>query len=650
MPINKFEILYYLCGSLLLLQSVAARANDKNDVNLFSMSLEQLLQIQVNVAAKAPQAQHLAPAIITLISRDELRLYGGRNLADVLQRCPSLLVFGSSFMDNTAASMRSGKLTHTDDWMLLLINGRPLRESHNGGLSSDIYSLLPLESIERIEVMRGPGSSLYGTNAFSGVINIVTREFAAHSDSELSLSSGSFDTHKANFTAGDSGDNYHWSLSASLLDSAGWNYAASDEAGNYGSQARAMSGEQVVLQVGYGDFHINSIIGNLDQFTAGLFLWDLASGAGIPQAQIQRRFVDLGYHPQLSPDWRLEINHSHGGHTLEDRSARRESGGGITEIASFYKATDRLQLLSGLVMDRLEGDLNSHVAGGNYSIDRYSAYLQADYQLTPKLKTVTGTQWNYASAVGDDWSPRLGLVGEINQHWGYKILYGEAYRNAYAFQQFFKVPGFEGNPALRPESIQTYDLQLNYQQVQTSFSLGYFHSTIEESHIRISNNGLATVINSNEDIDSHGLELEFKHELSSHFRIEGSLLVQDSQNSMHENDALFNPHQMAKIGLIYQNSAHHISAGIFNSYFSAAGKIETPQNNVNVVNPKADAYHLLTLNLNWHVPRAQGLQVSLFCDNLLDADIYFPDLNRRAVNTLPQHSGRAFYMGVNYKL
>lgn len=608
------------------------------------------MQIQVNVAAKAPQTQNLAPAIISVISRDELRLYGGRNLADVLQRSPSLLVFGSSFMDNSAVSVRGGKLTHTDDWILLLINGRPLRESHNGGLSSDIYSQLPLEFIERIEIMRGPGSSLYGTNAFTGVINIVTREFAADSDSELTLSKGSFDTYRANLSTGSSGDNYHWGLSASVLDSNGWDYAATDEAGNYDSRARTMSGEQVVLQAGYGDFHINSIIGNFDQFTAGLFLWDLASGTDIPPAQVQRRFIDLGYHPQLSADWRLEINHSHGGHTLEDRSAHRQSGGGITEIASFYNASERLQLLSGVVMDRLHGDLNSKADGGSYTIERYNAYLQVDYQLIPKLKTVTGAQWNHSQAVGTNFSPRLGLVGDLTKNWGYKILYGEAYRNAYAFQQFFTVPGFEGNPALKPELMSTYDLQLNYQQAQTSFNANYFYSTIKESHIRISNNGLATVVNSNQELNNQGVELEFKHEFNPQFRLEGSLLFQDDWNNEHNGDALFNPHQMAKLGLVYQNSEHNISLGIFNSYFSAAGKIETLQDNIDIVNPEADAYHLLTLNLNWRIPRMEQLQASLFCDNLLDEAIYFPDLNRRAVNTLPQHSGRAFYVSLNYAL
>jgi len=645
---RKIAFKHGVWASLLLCGAPNVNASDTNEANFLAMSLEQLMQIQVSVATKSPQTQNSAPAIISVISRDELRLYGGRNLADVLQRAPSLLVFGSSFMDNTAASMRGGKLTHTDDWILLLINGRPLRESHNGGLSSDIYSQLPLEFIERIEIMRGPGSSLYGTNAFTGVINIVTRQFEADSNSEMTLTAGSFNTRRANFSTGSRGSNYHWALDASVLDSGGWQYAATDEAGNYDSRARDMSGAQMALQASYEDFHLNTIIGNFNQFTAGLFLWNLASDDNIPQAQVQRRFIDLGYHPQLSTDWRLEINHSYSGHTLEDRSARRQSGGGITEIASFYTASDQLQLLSGVVMDILHGDLNTHADGGRYTIERYRSYLQADYQLTPALKSVTGIQWNHSQNTGSNFSPRLGLVGTINEDWSYKILYGEAYRNAYAFQQFFKVPGFEGNPALKPELIDTYDLQVNYQRAKTSLSAGYFYSTIKQAHNRISNDGIATIINSDQDIISQGIELEFKNELSRQIRLEGSLLYQKSKNSDDKGDALFNPELMAKVGLVYQNNASNISLGIFENYFTAAGKTETQQNNINVVNPPADAYHLLTLNLNWQVPHIDSLQASLFCDNLLNEDIYYPDLNRRAVNTLPQHSGRAFYLNLNY--
>ncbi len=75
--------------------------------------------------------------------------------------------------------------------MLYLINGRPLRESQNGGFHSDINLLFPVELIERMEVIRGPGSFLYGSNGFSGTINFITKKAKPSGKVHLSHIQGS---------------------------------------------------------------------------------------------------------------------------------------------------------------------------------------------------------------------------------------------------------------------------------------------------------------------------------------------------------------------------------------------------------------------------------------------------------------------------
>ncbi len=140
------------------------------------LSLSDLLQVEVTTVSKKAENPLDAPGIISVITADEIATFGASNLIDVLQRIPNLFVFDSPTFTATGVSLRAGATQHLNNHVLYLINERPLRESQNGGFHSDINLLFPVELIERIEVIRGPGSDLYGSNAFSGTINFITKK------------------------------------------------------------------------------------------------------------------------------------------------------------------------------------------------------------------------------------------------------------------------------------------------------------------------------------------------------------------------------------------------------------------------------------------------------------------------------------------
>jgi len=105
-----------------------------------------------------------------------LKRFGGNTLSDVLQRVPSLAFATGFFQDRSIISVRGDQFKVTSGHVLLLLNGRPVRESMEGGVTSEMFESFPIGIIERIEVVRGPGSVLYGSNAFSGIINIITKD------------------------------------------------------------------------------------------------------------------------------------------------------------------------------------------------------------------------------------------------------------------------------------------------------------------------------------------------------------------------------------------------------------------------------------------------------------------------------------------
>jgi len=132
---------------------------------LFSLSLQELINLEVTTVSKRKESISEAPGVISVITAEDIKNYGATSLKDVLLRLPNFFIFDSSTFKASGAMLRAGATQHLNNHVLYLINGSPLRESQNGGLHTDINLLFPIDIIERIEVIRGPGSVLYGSNA-----------------------------------------------------------------------------------------------------------------------------------------------------------------------------------------------------------------------------------------------------------------------------------------------------------------------------------------------------------------------------------------------------------------------------------------------------------------------------------------------------
>ena len=139
------------------------------------MSLEDLVNVKITVASKNAESISDAPGVISVITQDQLKRFGGTTLGDVLKRVPSFLGTTVYMTDRSVIASRGEQAMPSSSHILLLINGRPIREVLEGGIKSEVYETFPVNMIERIEVIRGPGSVLYGSQAFSAVINVVTK-------------------------------------------------------------------------------------------------------------------------------------------------------------------------------------------------------------------------------------------------------------------------------------------------------------------------------------------------------------------------------------------------------------------------------------------------------------------------------------------
>jgi hypothetical protein len=194
-----------------------------NASDLTELSLETLMEIEVPKvfgASKIEQRTTEAPSSVTVINADEIKRYGHRTLADVLQSVRGLHV---SYDRNYAfLGTRGVSLGDFNSRILLLVDGHRVNNNLTDGAFIDTAFLLDVDLIDRVEVIRGPGSVLYGNNAFFGVINVITRTGKQLNGAEVSGEFAEFDTYKGRATFGKAFTNgVQLLLSGTYYDSAG---------------------------------------------------------------------------------------------------------------------------------------------------------------------------------------------------------------------------------------------------------------------------------------------------------------------------------------------------------------------------------------------------------------------------------------------
>jgi iron complex outermembrane receptor protein len=161
-----------LAGLLTLTEVTVVSAAPRLPEDLMDMSLEALMDIEITSAAKKPQKKSEAAAAIFVITNDDLRRWGVMNIPDALRRVPGLQV--ARIDAGKWAITARGFNSRFANKLLVLIDGRSIYTPLFAGVYWEANEVM-LEDVERIEVIRGPGGSLWGANAVNGVINIITK-------------------------------------------------------------------------------------------------------------------------------------------------------------------------------------------------------------------------------------------------------------------------------------------------------------------------------------------------------------------------------------------------------------------------------------------------------------------------------------------
>ncbi len=654
----------YLALILMVTCPVATYAEDSD---LYAMSFEELMNVEVTTASKSAESQIDAPGVVSVVTAHEIEGFGARNLEEVLSRVTSLYLLGSFLYPNNVVSMRGDLRDHSDNHVLVLINGRPYRDTTQGGINAALYRAFPVDVIHHVEVVRGPGSVLYGSNAFAGVINVITNK-ADEMDKKVSVGAGSHETVDGSLSMGatDAIGDLNVVFSVNYEDTDGWLFKATDERRVSDTTHVGQKNVGAFMSLNYGNLNLDLFAAQIDHEHFGIIpAWPFGT------REEDRLFADLGYDWAVNDWWNVEFNFTYNNSeslfTFEPlpppvlarfgatNIVDTDSEGILYEVTNKMKLSDRFNLLLGGVADNRTGSGVTNTGAPlvgivDYDEMWYSAYLQGDYALTNWLKFTAGVQYNKPEDIDSDMVPMAAANITFSDQVGMKLIYGEAYRAPFALEQRVNAQGgvLLGNPNLEPETIKTMEAELHYTGKSFQGSIAYFDSTEEDLVGRIPTAGGTSFTFANTgELDIHGLELEIKSQLTPSLLFIGGYTYQENEDSNGVDDFTLIPNSMLKTGLLYDTGSG-MKFGLWNNYMSDPGDIRKRNPAVALVNEDADAYSDLSANVNIKLRQLFGSNIpnfylNLHATNLLDEDIQFPEFVRRNINSLPIAGSRAYY-------
>lgn len=645
--------------SQLPLDSVKGQADNELQQQIQSeiAYLQAEMGVFTEIATKTRMEADLVPGMVTILTGKDLERKGVRIVGEALAFVPGFSLGGSR---DTAPLMRGVQMTSAYK-IKGLLNGVPLNASLTGELSPLFF--IPIEQVERIEVIRGPGSAVYGKWAYLGVINVITYQqgnrisarYGSHKHAQgglLASYSNPEDTIQASLNIG----GYQRERSGvesgpDLISAIGM---PSNAPGPVNDASKAPHG---VLSFDYHDFYL------LGQWTEVNF----GSGFGLTEAlpPVDDRTNIGERHWSIEAGWERELTNSLRFKFLAGWKEYRWDSGDIwlypagfltpEEDAmgrSFYKdraietvlnvhwqPADSHQLLVTLEYEYLtmqdddiwmkvnydpilyypvpyqqfKDDKNWLETGKSRHI--YSVTLQDQIEIHHRFNLTAGMRYDHYKDNDNNFSrltPRLAGVFQATPNHTLKLQYAEAFRPP-GFMEMYAInnPVYSGNSTLKAETVKTYEAGYIYRHQSFIGRLTAFHARME---------GLITVkdkqyINA-DNANMTGAEAEAEFKILSWFDIKANISYTDTENQDGSN-MQGAARWMSSASLLFFPQPDWI-AGV--TYRYMGDRFRDAADN----RPKLDEYHNINLTLSKDNLLIKGLTLRTGIKNVFDEDIRFP--------------------------
>ncbi len=558
----------------------------------------------VSIATGSQQHIRRAPAVATVITAEDIAASGAVDLDEVLETVPGLHV-NRSFNFNSSLYAIRGVVSQYTPQVLMLQNGIPVTTLFIGN-KGNLWGGLPLDNVARIEVIRGPGSALYGADAFSGVINVITKTAADTPGTRVGVRAGSFNSKDAWVLHG--GKHGPLDVAAFLRSGStdGFRKLVTEDA-----QTRndAAFGTHASLAPGFTNNQQNALDGGLD-LAFEKWRWrtsyklrdDMGTGIGVGSAldpvgrgKTERIISDLSWtDPQLSDAWGATLTASYMQYKQRFPVPAVLFPPGVTfptgsfpdgMIGGPETSERQIRFAASATYQGVKGH-NLRFGIGHDDLDLYDAEEIKNFTftpsgipvpagalmnfsaiapfLTPHRRTVSylyaQDEWRFAadwaltagvrhdrySDFGGTTNPRLALVWDATLDVTAKLLFGRAFR-APAFVEEYSVnnPVVRGNSSLRPETTKTLETAFSWQaRKDAQINLNFFRYDMRDI-IRTVPNAIPGTGSTYENTGRQhgaGMELEAVWDYSRALRVTGNYSFQRSIDESTGQDAGYAPH------------------------------------------------------------------------------------------------------------
>jgi len=499
------------------------------------------MNITVYSASKRVQSSSDAPSSVTVITADEIQKYGYRSLADILESVRGFYV--TYDRDYSFVGVRGfGRLGDSNNRLLVLIDGHRINDSVFGQPYLGTEFLVDVDMIERVEIIRGPSSSLYGADAFFAVINVITRKGSNLKGGELSFADASYESYQGRASYGTQIRDLDLALSGTFYDSEGptlffpqFNNPATNNGTTSGTDYENF--QHIIGTVSYKGFTVQGLYSARDKVVPTGYFGSLFNDPRTKNID-RHQYIDLSYEHSLGDSWGLTLRTSYDHATLR---APLAFATGIPNPAttldtySFvgewwdsdvqlsrtllekHKITFGTEVIDNFKQDQknvLDFD-DSSVAVPQSSVI-WALYAQDEFSIVPKLILSAGVRYDHYSQFGGTTNPRLGLIYHVAHPTTLKLLYGTAFRAPEPFEVTPDFSSFDNNFGLRPEKIRNVEGVVEQALGERVTLTGdVFHSWIEDL-ITVGSNpadGNEIYLNS-ERVNATGAEFEINGRLA----------------------------------------------------------------------------------------------------------------------------------------
>lgn len=662
--------------------TLVANAQTDSLVSLVNMSFEELLKVKITTAGKQEQRVKDIPASVVVITRADIEAHGYRTLSEILGNIPGMYMTNDYSLDVDNFGIRGYWSVIPNNNLMILVN-----DVDQISLPYSLYSIneitVPVEAIERIEVIRGPMSVLYGSGAFFGVINIFTRNVnqTKPSTNLVTSSAGTQQTGRAMLRLSDNLNDFSYTMNVSAFKTSGIDQPYSLMADNTSIFKTATTKNLLKQQNLYFGFNakLNSFYTDFsyNESNSGLMFVFPSAGDG-SFGEVSSTRIAFGYKNNIFSNWVIDGKLSYYSAFKKANfdvffqdvyeSQDLPSKGWDADLTVNSELTKQLHLTFGAKYRSIlsvENNLHLPTMGFGFyynttqtidedeNIDSWAGFAQLEYKPFEKLSIIAGgraeqrfdftlktiiadTLFGVPAQISSEkysqsdlqFIPRLAAIYTMNSNNIVKFLYGKAINTPSWFQV---MNGGQHRLNLRSQNIESFELNYNATPfpkllINTSFFYNIMNDLIVRT-LGVNDQGQFYNYNSNVGkVETKGVELTLQIKPLDKLDVEASFTYQKSVDLGNKDIAYnYSPNLLGNLKMSYRINAH-MNASIIANYVD---KMETNWlSNTNETGSRigkpVSSNYTIGANLRITDLFKSDLYFEIHGTNLLNHDIMYP--------------------------